>query len=145
MNFYIKYCTENLEVRLDAVGGGISFIDKEKDSIVAGIPAPSMNDSTGKAYSEDVHYELEKSVSETKGINAYILKIVVDNDYLTSTDRKYPVTIDPSVTWEGTGELGEAYILKANPDVNYYASGVKAFSVGKGSQGLFRTYMRALV
>lgn len=91
-----------------------------------------------------LHYELEKSVSETKGINAYILKIVVDNDYLTSTDRKYPVTIDPSVTWEGTGELGEAYILKANPDVNYYASGVKAFSVGKGSQGLFRTYMRAL-
>lgn len=142
--FLYKICTENLEVRLDAVGGGISFIDKEKDSIVAGIPAPSMNDSTGKAYSEDVHYELEKSVSETKGINAYILKIVVDNDYLTSTDREYPVTIDPSVTWEGTGELGEAYILKANPDVNYYASGVKAFSVGKGSQGLFRTYMRAL-
>ena len=33
--FLYKICTENLEVRLDAVGGGISFIDKEKEDLPA--------------------------------------------------------------------------------------------------------------
>ena len=142
--FIYRITAENMTARLDGTGGGISFIDEDKDMVVAGIPAPCMNDSTGSAYSEDVYYELEKTESRKKNVNTYILKIVADSDYLRAPERKYPVTVDPSITWEGTGELGEAYVLKASGDTNYYSSGVKAFSVGKGSQGLFRTYMRAL-
>ena len=35
-------------------------------------------------------------------------------------------------------------MLKSSGGTNYFSSGVKTFSVGKGSQGLFRSYIRAM-
>lgn len=143
--FLYKISIENMKAKLDSIGGGVSFIDEDGDKVVAGIPAPIIKDSSDNEYSENgVHYELEEVKNSEERVNTYILKIVVDSDYLKQPEREYPVVIDPSVTWEGTGELGEAYVLKSSADTNYYSSGVKSFSVGKGNQGIFRTYMRAL-
>ena len=71
----------------------------------------------------------------------YILKLVIDEKYLENAT--YPVAIDPTVTWNGTTDLPETYVLNSAKGTNYFSSGVKTFSVGKGSQGVFRTYFRA--
>ncbi len=142
--FSFVMSVENMTARLDDVGGGITFIDEDKDNIIGGIPAPVMHDAGDKGYSEDAYYELEQLESKKKNVNKYILKIVVDEKYLTSSERVYPVTIDPSVTWNGTGDLPDVYVLKSSGGTNYFSSGVKTFSVGKGSQGLFRSYIRAM-
>lgn len=141
--FSFTMSVENMTARLDDVGGGITFIDEDKDNIIGGIPAPVMNDASKKGYSEDAHYELEQIACKKKNLNKYILKIVVDENYLNDSKRVYPVTIDPSVTWNGTGDLPDVYVLKSSGGTNYFSSGVKTFSVGKGSQGLFRSYFRA--
>ncbi len=142
--FSFVMSVENMMARLDDVGGGITFIDEDKDNIIGGIPAPVMHDAGDKGYSEDAYYELEQLESKKKNVNKYILKIVVDENYLRSSERVYPVTIDPSVTWNGTGDLPDVYVLKSSGGTNYFSSGVKTFSVGKGSQGLFRSYIRAM-
>ncbi len=142
--FSFVMSVENMMARLDDVGGGITFIDEDKDNIIGGIPAPVMHDAGDKGYSEEAYYELEQLESKKKNVNKYILKIVVDEKYLTSSERVYPVTIDPSVTWNGTGDLPDVYVLKSSGGTNYFSSGVKTFSVGKGSQGLFRSYIRAM-
>lgn len=142
--FSFVMSVENMMARLDDVGGGITFIDEDKDNIIGGIPAPVMHDAGDKGYSEDAYYELEPLECKKKSVNKYILKVVVDESYLTSSERVYPVTIDPSVTWNGTGDLPDVYVLKASGGTNYFSSGVKTFSVGKGSQGLFRSYIRAM-
>lgn len=137
--FSFELTLQDTYARVDEVGGGIT-IYSEEDDIVGGIEAPFMNDATEENYSEDLHYELEL-VNAKEGVKKYILKLVVNQDYL---DRAtYPVVIDPTITWNGTTDLPEAYVLKSAASTNYYSSGVKTFSVGKGSQGVFRTYFRA--
>lgn len=126
--------------KLDEVGGGITLYSKD-DDIVGGIEAPFMNDVTENNYSEDLHYELVEVSEKDSSVQKYILKMIVDEKYLENAS--YPVMIDPTVTWNGTTDLPEAYVLKSAADTNYFSSGVKTFSVGKGSQGVFRTYFRA--
>ena len=142
--FSFVMSVENMTARLDDVGGGITFIDENKDNIIGGIPAPVMHDAGENGYSEEAHYELEQVKCKKKNVNKYILKIVVNEKYLTSSERVYPVTIDPSVTWSGTGNLPDVYVSKKSGGTNYFSSGVRTFSVGKGSQGLFRSYIRAM-
>lgn len=142
--FAFQMTLENMWAKLDDVGGGITFFGDEEDEIIGGIAAPFMNDATEKAYSEDVYFELEQLKSEKENVNRYLLKVVADEKYLSDSRRQYPVTIDPSVTWSGVTNLPDVYVLNSKPSTNYFSSGVKTFSVGKGSQGLFRSYIRAM-
>ena len=132
---------EGMYPKLDnpEIGGGITFFDEETNTIVGGIEAPFMNDATEEAYSEDLHYEITKNGEKE---NVYILTLVVDQNYLSSSDRVYPVSIDPTATWTGSSTILDSYVLKAQPTYNYYTSSVTTFSVGTGTQGLFRTYMK---
>lgn len=126
--------------KVDEVGGGITLYS-EDDDIVGGIEAPFMNDATENNYSEDIYYELTDVSEKESDVHKYILKLVVDEKYLENAS--YPVMIDPTITWNGATDLPEAYVLKSSASTNYFSSGVKTFSVGKGSQGVFRTYFRA--
>lgn len=137
--FSFELTLQDTYAKVDEVGGGIT-IYSEDDDIVGGIEAPFMNDATEENYSEDLHYELELMNAE-EGIKKYVLRLVIDENYLDNAT--YPVVIDPTITWNGTTDLPEAYVLKSAANTNYYSSGVKTFSVGKGSQGVFRTYFRA--
>ena len=74
-----------------------------------------MNDATGKNYSEAITYDLE-TVSEEEG--RYILTMTVDTDYLNSEKSVYPVTIDPSYTWNGNSALYDVYVLSGTDYVN---------------------------
>lgn len=60
--FAFGLTVENMKAEID-VTGGITFTN-DKDKIIGGIEAPFMNDASGRAYSEDIHFELEKTRTE---------------------------------------------------------------------------------
>ena len=126
--------------KVDETGGGITLYS-EDDDIVGEMEAPFMDDATENNYSEEIHYELTEINEKEDDVRRYILKLVIDEKYLENAT--YPVAIDPTVTWNGTTDLPETYVLNSTKVTNYFSSGVKTFSVGKGSQGVFRTYFRA--
>ena len=100
-----------------------------------------MNDATNKAYSENITYNIKpKEYSE----DVYILTMTVDKDYLNSKDRKYPIKIDPTITWTGDSNIIDTYIISGSTyaDANFYNSGTTAFPAGRGSQGINRSLIK---
>ncbi|WP_304158232.1 radical SAM protein [Fusobacterium ulcerans] len=93
-----------------------------EENVIASIDMPFMNDKTGKAYSDDITYDIEKSKYDD---NKYILTMTLSQDYLNDKDRVYPVTVDPSITWIGDSNLIDTYILSNSKyaDTNFYNSG----------------------
>ena len=104
-----------LIAKKDGAAEGISFYTKEDQELVGGIQSPYMNDATGKNYSEAITYDLE-TVSEEEG--KYVLTMTVDEAYLNSEKTVYPVTIDPSYTWNGNSALYDVYVLSGEKYVN---------------------------
>lgn len=97
--------------------GSISFYDKtNKNEVVFTISKPVMMDSnidpgSGEAQrSEDIYYELTQ-----KDSNIY-LSIIADKNWLESSDRVYPVYIDPSTSASPTGD---AYVTDKYPTSNF--------------------------
>lgn len=119
----------------------IVFIDEKNDEVVGSIDAPFMNDATNKAYSEDITYNIEEKEGEK---NTYILTMTVDEGYLKSEERQYPVKIDPTITWSGDSNIIDTYIISGTTygDINFYDSGTTAFPVGRGSNGIYRALIK---
>lgn len=121
--------------------GGITFYDENTGDIVAGIEAPFMNDATGDAYSENVVYTMQRRGNSDN----YLLTVTVDSDYLNSAERVYPVTIDPSITWDVDSGFREAYVNSGSPNTKYYSSSYRVMPSGRGSSGnKYRTYLKFL-
>ena len=121
--------------------GGITFYDENTGDIVAGIEAPFLNDATGDAYSENVVYTMQRRGNSDN----YLLTVTVDPDYLNAADRVYPVTIDPSITWNVGSGFREAYVNSGSPNTNYYSSSYRVMPSGRGSSGnKYRTYLKFL-
>ncbi len=139
--FLFELSLKDMFPRNNIVDGGITFYDNKTEDIVGGIAAPFMNDASGKAYSEDVTYTIGKKSEED---DTYILAVTVDQAYLDSEERVYPVTIDPTATWYGSEEIHDVYVINRSPylDTNFYSTGTVTSSVGEGAQGVFRTYFR---
>ncbi len=117
--------------------GAILFKDNKTKEEIGAIPAPYMFDSSeDTAYSTDVHYEL------TEAESGYILTVVVSEEYLNCTDRVYPVTIDPTVTFEGNDEVRDVYIKSGYPNTNFYSSDTRLMPVGYGSELISRTLVK---
>ena len=128
---------EGLYVRKNSTDEGLTFYDEKTDEIAASMPAPNMNDDSGDAYSEEIKTDIEKKDGK------YILTLNIDDDYLKDSDRKYPVTIDPTLTWSGSSKLQDVYVINGSyANTNFYDSGVTKMAAGKGTQGIFRTYLR---
>ena len=140
--FAFRLKMSGMVAREDDYGNGITFIDEETENIVGGIETPYMNDATGNAYSEDIDYELKQMQSGEE--NVYILYMHVDKRYLESETRVYPVTIDPTATWTGNSDLADVYVTSGSyASRNFYSNSIKTMEVGKGSNGVSRTLIRA--
>lgn len=108
--FTFKLDLAGLVPTLEA-SGRILLADEESQETVYVIMAPYMIDATG-AYSMDVYYEL----TEIKN-GSYLLTVTADKDWLASSDRAYPVTIDPTIT---TGiNCYDTYVSEAQPYFNF--------------------------
>ena len=83
-------------MRLETVGTdkSIQIKDKDTNAAVAYIDSPNIKDKNGEYRYDVVSYEIEEQENET-----YLLKVVVNEDYLKSPETEYPVTVDPTVVW----------------------------------------------
>ena len=137
LKFHFK--AKGLTPKKNAMDGGISFLDEETDEIVASLEAPNINDATGKAYSEELYYDIEPDGEE----DSYLLTLHLDEDYFQEKDREYPVTIDPTVSWTGSTNFWDVYVINGSyKNTNFYDSGITAMMAGKAKQGVYRTYLR---
>lgn len=119
---------DNLIPQKCEIEESIVFNDKDTDETKASIDFPYMNDKTGKAYCDDITYNIEESDKQ----NTYILTMTLSEDYLNDKDRVYPVTVDPTITWTGESNFIDTYILSNSTyaDTNFYDSGTTAFPIG---------------
>ena len=137
LKFHFK--AKGLTPKKNTMDGGISFLDEKTEEIVATLEAPNMNDATGNAYSEKLSYDIEPDGEE----DSYLLTLHLDEDYFQNKDRQYPVTIDPTVSWTGSANFWDVYVINGSyKDTNFYDSGVTVMMAGKAKQGVYRTYLR---
>ena len=71
--------------------GGIEFYDAEQENIVMYMPAPYLVDQA-QEYSYDIN------VSLTGGNGVYTLTYILPTSWLASSEREWPVVLDPAVT-----------------------------------------------
>ena len=134
-----RFKAKGLTPKKNTMDGGISFLDEKTEEIVATLEAPNMNDATGNAYSEKLSYDIEPDGEE----DSYVLTLHLDEDYFQDKDRQYPVTIDPTVSWTGSADFWDVYVINGSyKDTNFYDSGVTVMMAGKAKQGVCRTYLR---
>ena len=140
--FTFEFRLSGVTVRHNATTEGLTFYDRSTGEMVAAMDVPNMNDATGEAYSEAVTTQVEKKEGET---DTYLVTLTADRDYLDSEERVYPVTVDPTVTWTGTGTnpFQSVYICNGSSykDINFNDSGIKCMSIGDSQQGLYRTLL----
>ena len=113
--------------------GCVVFTDSETLEEKYKIPLPYMYDANGE-YSVSVEYSVEQS-SNTK----YVLKVEADKEWINSSSRTFPVTIDPSIMLT-TGE--SAGCVDSN-GVNFSSSEFHLVGTSSGFMGL--SYMDSRV
>jgi len=117
LNTFTFQIETDLTAKLEE-SGEIIFTDKDGTGIYS-IPKPFMVDSninkeSGEAQrSENVHFTLKKDVS------GWIISVVADDEWLKSSERVYPVYIDPTTK---IYETSDTYVSNAYPTTNYDAS-----------------------
>ena len=78
--------------------GNAYLLDGDTSEIVAALPLPVMYDSSNV----DCNFSYEIGVTiEQLPDGRYLYTLTPDRDWLTSSDRVYPVTLDPTVTYSG--------------------------------------------
>ena len=120
-NIILKTTADSYEYvfRLDLQGltatmndkGEIYLTDTETKKIKYTIPSPYMYDASGEI-SYDVSYELQTVKS---GI--YLFKVSAGETWIESSERIFPIVIDPSITQYGT--VNDSYAHSQYPDTNY--------------------------
>jgi RHS repeat-associated protein len=130
-----------MSARKNQLDEGITLYDSHTEEIVGCISPPNMNDATGEAYSEALTCEVTADGAE-EGL--YHVTVTAGQEYLDAPGRMYPVTIDPTATWTGKANVGDVYVLSGTKykGINFYDSGVKVINAGKGSKGVYRTYLK---
>lgn len=102
--------TEGLIAECDREGK-IVFYDENDGTVRYLIPIPYMYDADGVT-SYNVKYELDKQSDDT-----YLISIVADEQWINSSERVFPVTIDPTVV--GDDIAIDTYISSLSKDTNY--------------------------
>lgn len=57
----------------------------------------------------DNRYELVQTAD-----SEYILRLIIDQEFLTSEDTVYPVLVDPTVAYASSGGIEDTYVCEAN-------------------------------
>ena len=98
----------NFELKLTEDGNIAASIG---DNDLFTLDVPYMIDST-QAVNNNIRYELNKQV------NGYTLDIRVDEEWLNSNERLYPVSIDPTISTNDDGNVYDTYIYPGDTNVN---------------------------
>ncbi len=116
--------------------GSLTFSDRITGEVFFTIYAPFMEDANGD-YSDDISVTLSPTASKNK----YILTYTPSYEWLSSVDRVYPVTIDPTVS-NGTGSdvMQDVTVASGYPTLNYWNQNF--LRMGCEGRGINRTYMK---
>ena len=107
------------EFKLEVVGlyadldmyGNIVFYDSATNTSRYTIPAPYMYDGNGEL-SYNVSYSLSTDVA-----GVYDLTVTADSEWINSSDRSWPITIDPTLAPDYA--VYDAYVTSSSPSTNY--------------------------
>ncbi len=89
--------------------GSVALSDADNNAVFT-IPAPFMYDAAGE-YSEAV------SVSLTPHSKGYVYTLTPDETWIRSSQRVFPVTIDPTVTSsQKSGSIDSAFVKESQPN-----------------------------
>ena len=138
---------EQDEVRTES-GEPIYIYDVQKQKIVGNMPAAYMTDANN-SFSDDCGYcaEIEKKEVKSNEVKyTYRFKIIVDEKFIRDSDRKFPITIDPSVSWneEKKERISSAYVCSTRPDSTYTDANTNILCVGKRdtAKDVCRAYLK---
>ena len=90
----------------------ISFKTQGGEEVFS-IPAPVMTDDA-MAVSTDIEVAL---IDNQNG--SYTLTYTPSQDWLTSSERVFPIAIDPMINKSGNTNISDTYVLSDHPDDNY--------------------------
>lgn len=92
--------------------GSVSLNDTESGTQVYLIPAPYMYDAAG-ASSQAVFY----TIVSKNGNHQYVLTVHADKKWIESSDRTFPVTVDPILIKDGLrSEVRDTFIKEGSPN-----------------------------
>jgi RHS repeat-associated protein len=108
-----------------------------------------INDTSKQIFSQDAPFMYDANGEESKDIQiniqqsqtGYVLTITPNNQWINSSDRFYPIVIDPSIrTSLDATKIYDAHVTNKYPTTNYLTS--TTIRTGLGSTtGLNRTYI----
>ena len=100
--------SEDLKPSLEQ-DGSVVFRDERTDQVVASLPAPTISDSSPQAAPDPgaIRYTLE----DLPGGN-WALAVKADREWLDSSARVWPVTIDPSIEAKAPASLDCQYFVR---------------------------------
>lgn len=78
--------------------------------------APLYMVDANEKYSENVEFTLKQADGHV------ILTIVADESFLTESDTKFPVVVDPTIVVTGATNTYDSYVSQQSPNSNYYTS-----------------------
>ena len=108
--FEFSLATNGLYAKLDG-NGSIIFYDSATNTSRYTIPAPYMYDGNGEL-SYNVSYSLSTDVA-----GVYDLTVTADFEWINSSDRSWPITIDPTLAPDYA--VYDAYVTSSSPSTNY--------------------------
>lgn len=125
---------ENVITQFDERTKRIAFISNESGEEVFFIPCPFMTDASG-AESAGVDFEVKRSDS-----GLVLLTVTADSEWINSSERVFPITIDPQIKLSGSDALttyswGNDYIYSASTHT------IGTTGLGDGSCNAKRMYM----
>ena len=113
--------------------GNAYLLDGDTSEIVAALPSPVMYDSSNV----DCNFSYEIGVTiEQLPDGRYLYTLTPDRDWLTSSDRVYPVTLDPTVTYSGASYIADTHVTdQASGRKNYHTeTGLKMGCMSNGDR-----------
>ena len=113
--------------------GNAYLLDEDTSEIVAALPLPVMYDSSDV----DCNFSYEIGVTiEQLPDGRYLYTLTPDRDWLTSSDRVYPVTLDPTVTYSGASYIADTHVTdQASGRKNYHTeTGLKMGCMSNGDR-----------
>ena len=112
-------------------GQTIFLVDADTKEIQYAIPQPYMYDANGEI-SYDISYELKEIKS-----GSYILQVIADDKWINSSNRIFPITVDPSFNLNS--DMDDTWYWEDYPK-NNYGTGLY-MGVSPKATGLIRATM----
>lgn len=137
--YSFTYSLGQMEMRYAGDGSIEIFDPKNPQTVVFVIPKAVMYDSDGNQSDA-----VDLSYTGSKG--QYTVTISADSSWVTSPERAFPVTIDPTITTPlSEDQIHETYVASGTPTTNYTSAGSLLIGNESSTYGICRTYLKLII